>query len=224
MNLNDLTKEQRDALYQEMKLEEKRKSELKENERRTYKDLVSKQVEESIKELEKLSTYISIVKGSVFQKFSTLLSLKKELYEVESNQQSHTFTNKEGNIRITMGYRVLERFDDTVNEGISRVRNYMDGLAKDEQSAQLLKIINNLLKRDKLGNLKANRVLELQNYANEIDSKELKEAVEIIMQAYRPEQSAYFISADVKNEVGGWQSIGLSVSGCDFPSDFNSNF
>ena len=224
MKLEDLSKEQRAGLLAELQLDEKKKEELKQSERKIYKELAGKLVDEVLLKLQNMSSELTTLKIGVFKHFESLVAMKTELYEVKSKQQSHTFTNAAGNSRITIGYRVLDRFDDTANEGIAIVREYMDSLATDEQTANLVQIVNNLLKRDKQGNLKVNRVVELQNIAKELNAEKLKEGVKIILDAFKPERSAYFVDADVKNGAGAWQTVPLSITAAVFPKDFEVKF
>ena len=64
--------------------------------------------------------------------------------------------------------------------GIDKVNDWLGKLAKDDESAILVGFIRDLLKPNKDGVLKANRVLELSKKADEIGDKELIEAVKII--------------------------------------------
>ena len=217
INIDEMTPEEQDrALQQLLAKKEAEKTRIKDD-RIIYKELASKTVDEMFIPLQNASSALSDLKKLVFDNFAHILELKKELYEVKSEQQSHTFSNDEGTKRITMGYRVLDRYDDTAEAGISKVREYMDSLARDAESAKLVNMINSLLKRDPKGNLKANRVLELQKLASESDSETFKDGVQIISDAHKPQKSSDFIEADWKDEHGKWHSVALSISSVDFP-------
>ena len=188
-----------------------------------YKDLVAKTVREQIIDLQQVSNILSLAKANVFGSFASVIELKQELYGAKSGQQSHTFSDDNGN-SITVGYRVLDKFDDTLDMGISLVNKYIESLATDEKSARLVEIINKLLKKDAKGNLKANRVVELQNLAEDINDENLTRGVDIIRKSYKPVRSAIFIEAETTDTTGKKQSVGLSITSVEFPEGFTPNF
>ena len=144
--------------------------------------------------------------------------MKHNIYEVKATQQSHTFSTEKGE-SITIGFRVNDGWDDTVNEGISKVSQFLNSLAKDEDSAKLVGTINRLLKKDSKGNLKSSRVLELKIEAEKYNNELFDDGVDIITKAYKPEQSCYFIDAHTTNEVNKKVNIPLSISSVDFTED-----
>lgn len=218
LDLKKLSKEQREELKKQLLAEEKAAKENEAAERDTYKTMVCETVEETFKFLQEISDSLSESKKLVFDNFSHLLEMKKELYGVKDGQQSHTFSNKSGDKSITIGYRVIDSYDDTVNAGIERVKNWIKNQAKDDNAANLVEIINGLLKKDAKGNLKANRVLELQNHADRIGDTELSEGVKIIREAYRPIETSYFIEAsDKEPETGKKFTLPLSITSAPFP-------
>jgi len=215
MDLKSLTPEQKAALFAE--LEQERLSEIaqKENERKQYKQLSEEAVESCFPTLENMSSAMSDIKKTVFDTFKTVIELKSELYKVKSEQRSHTFINAAGNKRITVGYRVLDRYDNTAEAGFEKIKQYLESLTGSINN-ELSAIINNLLKRDSEGNMKASRVLELQKIAKEINDPLFLDGVKIIADAYKPDRSANFITAEYKNEIGVWNVVPLSVSSVDF--------
>jgi len=218
LDVKNLSKEQRDELKRQLAAEEKAAKEKEQGDREAYKTMVCETVDETFEFLFKISEQLSDAKMMVFNNFAHLLNLKKMLYGVKDGQQSHTFTNKEGDKSITLGYRVIDSYDDTVNAGIERVKLWIKNQAKDENAANLVEIINGLLKKDAKGNLKANRVLELQNHADRIGDIELSEAVKIIREAYIPVETSYFIEATEKDPESGKKfSLPLSITSAPFP-------
>ncbi len=216
MNLENLTAQEKAKLLQELKQEELAKEKKIKEERETLKELASKEVDEMFVVLTKASSLLSSAKTNVFDAFKNLIEMKCELYDVKSNQQSHTFSNKAGNKRIKLGYRVYDRYDDTAELGIAKVREYIDSLIKDDETATLVGMINKLLKKDAKGNLKANRVLDLVKMANESKSELFKDGVQIIVDAYKPERSSDFIEAEYKDNKGIWHNVPLSISSVSF--------
>jgi MinD superfamily P-loop ATPase len=109
--------------------------------------------------------------------------------------------------------------------GISIVREYIDSLAVDQNSADLVDMLNKLLKKDAKGNLKPNRILDLQNLADQKQNETLNKGVEIIRESYKAKRSAIFIEAAVPDTIPGTsKSVALSITSADFPEGFTPNF
>jgi len=192
-------------------------------ERDNYKGLVNQTVREQIIDLQSVTNMLSLAKANVYGSFAAIISLKQELYGAKSGQQSHTFTDDDGN-SITIGWRVIDKFDDTLDMGISLIREYIGSLAVDEKTSQLVDMINNLLKKDAKGNLKPNRILDLQNLADKQQNEQLNKGVEIIRASYKPVRSAIFIEAETLDNIGRKIPVSLSITSADFPEGFEPNF
>ncbi|MGV4380741.1 DUF3164 family protein, partial [Ornithobacterium rhinotracheale] len=134
--------------------------------------------------------------------------------------QSHTFSDDKGNT-ITYGFRIIDGWDDTVTAGIDKVREFIASLAKDEATGKLVHAVNQLLKKDAKGNLKASRVLELTKLAEDFNNDNFTDAVNIIRQAYKPQRSAFFVEASQTDAQGKKINIPLSISAVDFPEGTN---
>lgn len=174
--------------------------------------MVGNTVDEMYMPLSELSSQLQAMKDNVFNTFETIIELKGEIYGVKESQKTHSFSNHNNTRRITLGYRVLDRYDDTVNVGIEKIRQYLDSLITDENSKQIINMVNNLLKRDEKGNMKANRVLDLQKMAKDINSRLFDEGVEIILDSYKPERSSTFVTAEYKDKNNKWQTLTLSMT------------
>nr|DAX62172.1 MAG TPA: Protein of unknown function (DUF3164) [Caudoviricetes sp.] len=211
MNLENMTAEEKEILKKQLLEEEKQKKVERKAKIEAYKNLVDETVINSIDKIKNISAQIMMSKKEVFDDFKSIMELKAELYGVKDNQQSHTFTTSDGKISITLGNRMLDSFDDTVHTGIEKVKNYIYRVVQDENS-QLLEIVNLLLKKDKNGNLKASRVMELERIAGNIDDAELSEGVQIIKEAWKPQKSKTFIEAYYKDENGNKINIPLSMT------------
>ncbi len=169
-----------------------------------------------IERIKGVSEDLQTAKLFLFESLKILLDTKCEVYDSQDENQSHTFSDDKGNV-ITYGFRVTDNWDDTVTVGISKVSKYLETLAKDDDSAKLVHGINRLLKKDAKGNLKANRVIELENWADEIGDVTLIDAVSIIRDAYKPQRSIFFIDASVTDAQGKKHNIPLNISAVDFP-------
>lgn len=213
IDISQLTAEQKRELFEAMKEEEKAKEKRKQEEREKYKNIVAEIVEKNFKNLKEVSEMLSEIKKAVFEDFETALQMKADLYGIKEKQQSHTFTTVNG-MSITIGHRVTDSFDDTVHTGIEKVKGYIAKVTAGEK-AELEELINLLLKKDKNGNLKASRVLELERIASKVDDEELKDGVQIIKEAYKPLKSSTFIEAFYKDKEGKKVYIPLAMSSVD---------
>jgi hypothetical protein len=194
----------------------------KNQERDTYKKLVAETIPKALLKLKKTSEMIQNVKTETFQLFETILDLKNQVYGFKEKQMSHTFSNEKE--EITIGYRINEGWDDTVTIGIEKVQNYIASLSTSKETASLVKIVFNLLKKDAKGNLKGSRVLELQKLTKEFNDEEFTDGVGIIASAFKPIRSSWFIEASTINENGTRTNIPLSMSSVDFIHGYVFNF
>ena len=123
MNLENMTAEEKEILKKQLLEEEKQKKVERKAKIEAYKNLVDETVINSIDKIKNISAQIMMSKKEVFDDFKSIMELKAELYGVKDNQQSHTFTTSDGKISITLGNRMLDSFDDTVQTGIEKVKN-----------------------------------------------------------------------------------------------------
>ena len=147
-----------------------------------YTDMSEAFINKTIKKLTPLSESIKKKKAEVLEEFSALQLLKAELLDIDGKDmpKSHTFTNKAGDRRVTVGVYETDAYDDTVEEGIAIVKGYIEGLAQDERSKQLVKMVMSLLARSANGALKASRVVRLHKLADESGDPRFIEGVRII--------------------------------------------
>lgn len=213
------------ASQEDLKAAVAAKDQQKDENRKAYKEMVNDAIPHFIQVIENASKMLSKVKFDIFDGLKFLLDQKAEAYSVKQGQQTHTFSDKKGN-GITYGFRVNDGWDDTVNAGIDKIKEFLESLAKDDNSAKLVTAINKLLKKDAKGNLKSSRVLELRQLAEEWKDEQFVDAVGIIEKAYKPVRSAFFIEAWHTNSAGKKIYYPLSISAAEFPegTDIESLF
>lgn len=211
MDINELTEQQlEDALAA--------KRQTKERQRESYRQLVDSTVITTCKRLQVASSILSEIKAEIFENFKAVLALKEDVYAVKEAQRSHTFsTDAYG---ITIGYRVIDGWDDSASAGVAKVKAFISSLAKDDNSAALVDTVFNLLKKDQAGNLRANRVVELQKLTGKFNNVEFADGVNIIMNAYKPVRSCWFVEAWLIDAGGRKVNIPLSIAAVDFPKGF----
>lgn len=182
-------------------------------ERETYRQMVDDEVNSALPVLLCLSEDIKDTKKAILENFKSILDMKCEVLKVtKDDQRSHTFTNSEGNKRITLGVYVTDGYRDTVEDGIAIVKEYLESLADDKKTRSLVSMVFRLLSRDAKGTLKARRVLQLRKMAEESGNDRFMEGVRIIEEAYQPAISKQFIRAEMKDANGMWISVPLGMT------------
>ena len=175
---------------------------------------MDEEIDASIPILLSISDEIKKSKSKVMDNFKTILQMKSELFKtkVKDDQRSHTFTNSEGNKRISLGVHVTDGYRDTVEDGIAIVKEYISSLAHDEKTEALVNMVFRLLARDAKGTLKASRIVQLRKVAQDVGDERFLEGVRIIEDSYQPEISKQFIRAEIKTENGVWKTIPLGMT------------
>ena len=203
------------ARYKQAMEEQSRRDEAQraKEEREAYRSLASTTVDELFPKLEEASTALTGLKREVYDAFARVIETKKEVMGTQANdQRSHSFLSEDGKKRIIVGYYLRDGWDETVEDGISKVKDYISSLAGDEETRKLVDIILDLLSRDGKGNLRADKVLQLDKYAASIKDARFSEGVAIIKEAYRPVRTKDFVRAQVKNAMGVWDDLPLGMT------------
>lgn len=198
--------------------EKKEAAERRKAARVTYQQLVDEELAQAVPELRKLSQDIRTVKDTVFSNFKTVLDMKEEVVGFkEDGQYSHTFTNSESSLRLTLGVNTVDGWSDMAETGIAMVRKYIESLATDEKTKTLVNTVLRLLSKDKQGNLNASRVLQLAKMAEESSDDQFKEGVKIIQESYMPTATRRYIRAQYRDETtgNGWRNIPLGMTDVD---------
>lgn len=191
---------------------QKEEEQRKLDERKKYKSMIDEYIDELFPSLQELSKEMAVTKKKVIETLTTAMDLKSDLFNVKSDQKSHTFTNSEGSKRIMIGNYQTDGYRDTVNEGIAIVREVVGSLAKDDESKAMVNGIMRLLSKDKKGTLKASRVLELEAMAVELSNERLIEGVRIIKESYLPTVSKIFVKCEYKDETNAWCNLPLGIT------------
>lgn len=210
-NLENLTPEQMAQLEQQLEAKKKADKARKQADRDAYTELVDETVRSVVKRLQNLSSEMAAVKAEVFAAFASIIQTKEELFKVKLDRRSDTFSTRDGQMSIQLGYRTLDAYDDTVDAGIAMVKEYLATLAKDDNSAALVDTVMSLLAKNRKGELKASRVLELERLAAKSGSPEFMEGINTIKAAYKPAKSGQFISVTIKNDEGKDENLPLSI-------------
>jgi hypothetical protein len=192
--------------------EAKGRKEQERQNREAYKALVDETIDSIFPELIEVSKNLQDEKSKVYDAFQQALVMKVDVYGVKSEQHSNMFTNSKGDKRIVLGQYTIDNYDDTVNEGIAKVREFIGSLAKDKESNMLVKAILKLLAKDQKGNLKASRVMQLLKMAEESGNEAFMDGVRIIRDSYKPIVSKYYVRAEHKDKNGKWTNVPLGMT------------
>lgn len=212
-----MTAEERQR-YEAWKAEDEKKPAAAERKRQReeYATMVDDEINTAIPQLRELSESIKTVKDTVFGNFDAILKMKAEILGLtKDDQRSHTFTNSDSSLRITLGVNCIDGYRDTVEDGIAMVKAYIESLATDDKSKVLVSAVLRLLSRDGQGNLKASRVLQLRKMAEESGDERFIEGVRIIEESYQPTVTKRYIRAEYKDSKGAWRYIPLDMTAVD---------
>lgn len=199
-------------IYKEEKAREERRKALQSD----YVDLVDGEIAAAYGQLSLLSTEMAQIKRAVFDNFRSVIEMKTEQLGLgkEEGQRTHTFTNSDSSLRLTLGNYTVDAYRDTVDEGIRMVTDYIESLAKDDATGALVSAVLRLLSRNKAGQIKASRVLQLRRLAEESGSEQFLDGVKLIEESYHPQVSKSFVRMEAKDaDTGEWKNIPLSLSG-----------
>lgn len=206
------------AAFQEYKEKQRKEAEAerRRQQRKDYAQLVDEEVNKSVMRLRELSEEMCNVKNEIFNNFTTILEMKSEIFDRKKPIQfSHTFTDSDSKARLVLGTHTIDAYRDTVEDGIAMVKDFIESLAKDENSRALVNAVLRLLSKDQKGTLKASRVLQLQKMADDSGNEQFKEGVRIIQESYQPQETKKYVAAQVKSEKGEWKNIPLSMTSTD---------
>ena len=222
-NFDNLSPEEKEQLAREaFKSKEKEFAKrAKEEQEAHYKQLVDETIEKAVESVGELHIKMTIAKKQIFNDFDTVIALKNELYTgqkwLKTDRVTNTFTNQEGNKRVTVGYHTNDNYLDTYTEGVKLVEEYISSLATDENGQNLADMVKVLLsERGKGGQLKAQNVLRLQRMANDSKNETFIEGMRIISDAYSPTKSKQFVKVEIKGEHNEWVTVSTNMTDCEW--------
>lgn len=207
-----MTSAERAELMAQLEAEERAEKQKRENDIAAYKNSVDEFCRGKFARLQALSNEMRRLKEEIFNDAETLITLKEELFKTKCDRRSDTFTTSDGRITISLGNRTNDGWDNTVEVGIAKVKEYLQSLAKDEDGAKMFEVVMKLLAKDRKGNLRAGAMIQLEQHARRFGDPLFIEGVEIIRQSYRPVDSCQFVSASWKDDHGIRHTLPLSLA------------
>ena len=212
MDISKMTSAERAELMAQLEAEERAEKQKRENDIAAYKNSVDEFCRGKFARLQALSDEMRRLKEEIFSDAETLITLKEELFKTKCDRRSDTFTTSDGRITISLGNRTNDGWDNTVEVGIAKVKEYLQSLAKDEAGAKMFEVVMKLLAKDRKGNLRAGAMIQLEQHARRFGDPLFIEGVEIIRQSYRPVDSCQFVSASWKDDHGIRHTLPLSLA------------
>lgn len=215
MDISKMTAAERAALKAQLEAEERADSQKRQESIDAYKQMVDEFCQDVFGRLKRVSDQMRAEKERVFSAAELLIEQKEKLYNTKQDRHSNQFTTSDSKITVALGYRTNDGWDDTVNVGIAKVKEYLQSLAATEEGARAVGIIMKLLAKDKKGNLKASAMIQLEQEAAKLGDPLFIEGVQIIRDAYRPVDSCQFISVSFKDDNGVKHVLPLSLASMD---------
>lgn len=215
MDIKNLTAEQRAALKAQIEAEERAESQKRQESIDAYKQMVDEFCSDTFERMKKISELLRTEKERVFAAADLLIEQKEALFKTKQDRHSNQFTTADGKYTVALGYRTNDGWDDTVDVGIAKVKEYLKSLTTTDEGAKAVDIIMKLLAKDKKGNLKASAMIQLEQHASKYGDPLFIEGVQIIRDAYRPVDSCQFISVSWKDDNGVKHNLPLSLAAMD---------
>ncbi len=212
MDLSKMTAAERAQLKAQLEAEERAEIQKRQESIDAYKQSVDEFCKDVFGRMQKVSELMRAEKERTFFAANILIEMKEQLYKTKQDRHSNQFTTSDGKYTVALGYRTNDGWDDTVDVGIAKVKEYLRSLAATEDGAKAVDIILKLLAKDKKGNLKASAMIQLEQEAAKIGDATFIEGVQIIRDAYRPVDTCQFISVSYKDDNGVKHTLPLSLS------------
>ena len=212
MDITKMTPEERATLKAQLEAEERAESQKRQESIEAYKQSVDEFCKDVFGRMQRVSEMMRAEKERTFFASNILIEMKEQLFNTKQDRHSNQFTTADGKITVALGYRTNDGWDDTVNEGIAKVKEYLESLSATEEGAKAVSIIMKLLAKDKKGNLRASAMIQLEQEASKNGNPLFVEGVQIIRDSYRPVDSCQFISVSYKDENGVKHVLPLSLA------------
>lgn len=204
------------AEYQVLRAEKaaREAEERAEADRASYRQLERELVDKHFAALEQCSALLAEAKARVLQGADMLIKMKEELFGAKSTQLSHSFMSSCGRYRIKIGYSTRDDWDNTAEDGVRIISDYITANpGADEKAQELASIISEFLTRDKTGRLRLDNIITLERKAQELGIVEIMHGVKIVREAYRPERSKRYVRAERRHpDSGQWVNIPLGMT------------
>lgn len=197
-DINQLTAEQKKAIIDQDKKEQKEKKVKTAEARKALDELWGEFV---IKNVHKFLPIRELVEENILETFSDFDPLSKlieECYGIEKlDQDSFTKTLTDGTFSLTIGYNKTDGFNGNEGIGVDKIKLYMDTLkgdGEDDKLAKLSAALDIFLKPNPVtGMLNPRKVKDLSKLRDMYDSDLFNEGIDIIEKAAIYTRTSQFI-------------------------------
>lgn len=199
--MENLTLEEKKALKKQWADEEKAAKAKRRAEVATLKEMIDEIVQQIAPGLAVFGLKQNEIVENTYNAFSAVIALKNELYGVADGQASHTFSSRDGNGSITIGYNEIIGFDGTEGAGVVKIKQVISALSSDDGNREILAdLLNTFMKPDKKGNLNPTRIAELVSKKEKVNDPLFSEGVDIIIGAQFKTRTSMYVR-------GWWRKI-----------------
>lgn len=211
VSLDSLTAEQRDQLIREHLAQVKAEENARRGNISAYDALRNDTIEELYPKLLEASKRLADVKAEVFEKTRQLVEMKADLLNRKEVQKSDKFTNIKNTMSITVGYNEVDEWGTGANVAKEHINDWLISKVSGGNPI-IIKLVEDLLKANKEGNMSLQKVTILRNSAAGSDETELTRYIDLMLESYQPKQSSVFIKARHKDSNNQWQELPLSIT------------
>ncbi|MDY6122101.1 MAG: DUF3164 family protein [Porphyromonas sp.] len=186
----------------------------KAEDREAYRKMEREFVDQSFGQLVRCSSLLAEAKAEIVEGSDELIKLKEDLFGAKSTQMSHSFMSSDGERRIKVGYTIRDGWDNTAEDGVRIISQYITSVPDaDAKAKELASIVSEFLTRDKNGSLRLDNIITLERKAQELGITEVIKGVAIIREAYRPLRTKRYVRAERRDkETGSWINIPLGMT------------
>lgn len=211
VSLDSLTSEQRAQLVKEHLASVKAEENARRGNISAYDAIRNETIEELYPKLLEASHRLSAIKTEVFEKTRQLVEMKADLLGRKEVQKSDKFTNSKNTMSITVGYNEVDEWGTGANVAKEYINDWLINKVAGVNPI-IIKLVEDLLKANKEGNMSLQKVTILRNSAAGSDEVELTRYIDLMLESYQPKPSSVFIKARHKDVNNQWQELGLSIT------------
>jgi hypothetical protein len=202
MDITKLTPDEKAQLMRELAQEEKAKKEKRENDIRTFKGMIDTLVNEKAPLLADFGKKQNNLVNQIFNDFYTVIELKNELYGVKDGQSSHTFSSRDGNGSIIIGYNEITAFDATVDVGLKKIHEFLGSLGEDsDKRLKIEKVVGTLTRKNKKGELNPTKVVALSELKADMNDELFSDGVDVVVNSQFKTRTGSYVR-------GWWREVG----------------
>jgi len=187
-----MTAEERKELARLKELEAKQKQS-RQAQKQAYDELLEENVPELVENIIPMLEKLDAFKASIWKRCEILREQLLEIFDEKTDQSSWSFRTKNGDYFIRIGYNTDVKFDDSVNAGVAKIKEYIGSLADSTHANVLNEMVTLLMRPTKTGSLNPRRLLELAEKKAVIHDPLFHEGIDIILASQQKTKGSTYI-------------------------------